>query len=119
MIHCSNCQSLLETVRMRCPACGLAYEGTFYPPRLARLEPEQQRLAEQIVLAAGNLKEVAGALEVSYPTLRKRLDALIGALHELQAADEAHSRALLEEVAAGRLAPEAAARLIKEMSGGI
>lgn len=118
MIHCSTCHAPLETTRMLCPACGVAYEGTFYPPRLARLAPEQQRMVEQIVLVAGNLKEVARAMDVSYPTLRKRLDALIVALRDLQREDEARSKSLLDDVEAGRLAPEAAARLIKEMRGG-
>jgi hypothetical protein len=75
-------------------------------------------LAERIVLAAGNLKEVAQAMGVSYPTLRKRLDAVIASLRELRKADESRAQALLDDVEGGRLAPEAAARLIKEMSGG-
>ncbi len=103
---------------MRCSACGLSYEGRFGLPRLARLDPGQQRLAEQILLAAGNLKEVAGTLEVSYPTLRKRLDALILALGELRAADEDRTAALLDGVEAGTRTAEEAARLIKEMNGG-
>lgn len=94
------------------------YEGTFCLPRLARLAPEHQRLAEQIVLAAGNLKEVARGMGVSYPTLRKRLDAAITALGALRKDDESRTQALLDDVEAGRLTPEAAARLIKEMHGG-
>ena len=77
MQHCGICHSTLEAERLRCTACGLAYEGRFVLPRLARLGPAEQDLAERVLLAAGNLKEVAGAIEVSYPTLRKRLEALI------------------------------------------
>jgi hypothetical protein len=118
MHHCSTCHSDLEAERLRCSACGLAYEGRFGLPRLARLGPAEQDLAERVLLAAGNLKEVAAAIEVSYPTLRKRLDALILALHGLGEADEARTRALLDEVAAGTRSAEEAARLIKEMNGG-
>ena len=118
MVNCPNCARQLEIARLRCTACGLSYEGSFSIPRLGRLAPEEQRLVEQIVLAGGNLKEVGRVLDVSYPTLRKRLDALILALRELRTEDEARAKALLDEVEAGRLAPEAAARLIKEMSGG-
>ena len=103
---------------MRCPACGLRYEGRFGSPRLGRLEAGQQRLAEEIVLAAGNLKEVAAGMEVSYPTLRKRLDALIAALRELRRADHERAQSLLGEVEAGRMRPEEAARLIREFDGG-
>jgi hypothetical protein len=118
MLYCANCENVIEITGVRCSACGLSYEGTFHLPRLARLGPAHQTMVEEIVLAAGNLKEVAGVMEVSFPTLRKRLDALIMALRELRAEDEARTRSLLDEVEAGRLTAEAAARLIKEMNGG-
>lgn len=117
MRGCAICQSELEIERMRCPACGLAYEGRIGQPRLARLAPEEQQLVEEIVLASCNLKDVARALEVSYPTLRKRVDALIGALGSLRERDEAETRRLLDEVEAGALPAEEAARRIGEMNG--
>ena len=118
MHHCVNCHGIVEVERLRCSACGLSYEGRFAPARLARLEPAQQHLVERIVLAAGNLKEVAGALEISYPTLRKRLDALILALRALRATDAARTAELLDGVEAGTTTAAEAARLIREMNGG-
>jgi hypothetical protein len=118
MQHCPSCRHLIEVERVRCPACSLRYEAHFALPRLARLAPEQLRLAEMLVLCAGNLKEMAAELDVSYPTLRKRLDALIEALRALRADDEERTRALLDAVEAGIMRAEEAARLIKEMSGG-
>ena len=118
MHHCVNCGTGLEIGRVACPACRLVYQGSFHLPRLARLEADQQRLAEQILLAAGNLKEVAGVLEVSYPTLRKRIDALIEALEALRGQDDALGRRYIEAVEAGTMAPEEAARRIKELNGG-
>ena len=118
MHHCANCNGIVEVERLRCSACGLVYEGRFAPARLARLDPAQQHLVERIVLAAGNLKEVAGALEISYPTLRKRLDGLILALRELRATDAARTARLLDGVEAGTTTAEEAARLIREMNGG-
>jgi hypothetical protein len=87
--------------------------------RLARLAPDLQQLAERVLLAGGNLKQVASDLEISYPTLRKRMDALIDALQALVKGDEALCQELLDAVENGRLAPEEAARRIKEMSGAI
>ena len=118
MHHCGNCAGELEIERVACPACRLAYEGRFHLPRLARLEAEHQRLAEQVLLAAGNLKEVAGVLEVSYPTLRKRIDAMIRALESLRGQDDSLGRRYLEAVEAGTMAPEEAARRITELNGG-
>ncbi|MDH3236573.1 MAG: DUF2089 domain-containing protein [Alphaproteobacteria bacterium] len=118
MHQCANCHKALQVARLRCSACGLVYEGRFHLPRLARLEPAQQALIEQIILAAANLKEVAGHQEISYPTLRKRLDGLIVALRELRQEDETRCQSLLDEVEAGAIKPEEAARLIKELNGG-
>lgn len=87
-------------------------------PRLARLEPEQQALIEQIIITAANLKEVAGRQEISYPTLRKRLDVLITALQELRREDEASCQSLLDDVERGAIRAEEAARLIRELSVG-
>ena len=118
MHHCLNCQQQLAIERLRCSACALGYEGRFSLPRLARLTAEQQQLAERLLLAGGNLKEVALAEGVSYPTLRKRLDALIEGLQALRDEDEAASSHLLGEVEAKRMKPEEATRLMKEMGGG-
>ena len=63
------------------------------------------------------MKEVAGKLDTSYPTLRKRLDGLIAALKALMAEDAERADALLARVEAQELPAEEAARLIKEMNG--
>jgi hypothetical protein len=119
MHHCLNCDGVLELTRLACPACGLAYEGGFRLPRLARLSAEQQDLVERVILAGGNLKDAARDLEISFPTLRKRLDAVVEALTRLGEADGESCRALLDEVERERRAPEEAARLIKELRGGL
>lgn len=117
MRECAVCRGVLEIERLRCKACGLAYEGRIAQTRLARLKPDEQHLVEQIVLASCNLKEVAQMLQVSYPTLRKRLDGLIRALRALRERDEAAAKELLERVETGTLAAEEAARRIGEMNG--
>jgi hypothetical protein len=43
----------------------------------AHLEDEDQQFIKRFVLASGSLKELAEFYEVSYPTLRVRLDRLI------------------------------------------
>jgi hypothetical protein len=92
--------------------------GTFFTGRLGRLSGPQQRLIEQVILAGGNLKEVARDSEVSYPTFRKRLEAVIADLGQLRREDDEKARSLLDDVEQKRVAPEAAARQIKEMNGG-
>lgn len=118
MHQCPNCRSSLTLRKLQCETCATGYTGRFELPRLGRLPSEQQHLAEELVLAAGNLKQVATQLGISYPTLRKRLDDLVSALGALRAADEATATALLDQVEQGGITPEAAARRIRELDGG-
>lgn len=104
--------------RLTCPSCRVSLDGHFQLPRLARLSADEQRLAEQILLAGGNLKSVAEELGISYPTLRKRLDALRAALHGLQQEDTDAADALLKAVEDGEITAAEAARLIEELNGG-
>jgi hypothetical protein len=47
------------------------------PGWFAHLEEEDQQFIKRFILASGSLKELAEFYEVSYPTLRVRLDRLI------------------------------------------
>ena len=118
MRTCALCEGELRLERVRCRACGMSYEGDMMQSRLARLGAEEQALVERMVLASGNLKEVALGIGVSYPTLKKRIDGLVAALSRLREHDEAEAEAMLGEVEQGALAPEEAARRIAERSGG-
>ena len=52
---------------------------------LERLAPSDRDLALDLVKASGSLKDVAALYQVSYPTLRARLDALLARITELEA----------------------------------
>lgn len=47
------------------------------PPWILALEPEDTMFLKNFVLKSGSLKEIAKLYEVSYPTVRLRLDKLI------------------------------------------
>jgi hypothetical protein len=104
---------------LHCETCQISYAGRFCLPRLSRLSPAQQHLAEQLVLAAGNLKLMAANLEVSYPTLRKRLDDVVEALRTLRSEDGKQAASFLGAVESGDMTPETAERLIKELHGAL
>lgn len=48
-----------------------------YPNWIENLEDEDLNFIKKFVLASGSLKEVAALYEVTYPTVRLRLDRLI------------------------------------------
>jgi hypothetical protein len=111
---CPACQHPLRIERLRCEACQTTVEGRFGWPRLARLAAEDQQLVELLLLASGSLKAVAKQLGISYPTMRKRLDALIEQLELQVKHDEQQRRQLLKDVAAGKRSAAEAARQIRE-----
>jgi len=53
------------------------------PPWLAHLEDEDLRFIQRFLLVSGSLKELAELYEVSYPTIRLRMDQLIKRMKSL------------------------------------
>ncbi len=47
------------------------------PPWLSRLDDTDLHFVKRMVLASGSLKQLAAEYEVSYPTIRQRLDRII------------------------------------------
>jgi hypothetical protein len=97
----------------------MVYTGKMRAPRLARLSPEGLDLAERLILAGGNLKDVAGDVGISYPTLRRRVDTLIEELESLRQGDQDAVDAILSEIENGALRPGEGARLIREVHGSL
>jgi len=103
---------------LACESCDISVAGEFGTPRLARLDAEDQELLERFVLAGGSLKALSGDLSSSYPTVRKRVDALIKRLAALRRSDEQQNDRWLRAVEKGEMSPEKAARLMRESAHG-
>ncbi|MGB5177329.1 MAG: DUF2089 family protein [Gammaproteobacteria bacterium] len=110
--RCSYCDSDMYITRLTCSECGLSHGGDFHTPRLYRLDAEDQRFIELFVLASGSLKRMAELLEVSYPTVRSRLDTLIGKLENEKQQDEKHKEKILEDIETGRIPAKQGMRMI-------
>jgi hypothetical protein len=74
---CPACQAPLCIERLICHTCTTVVQGEFPLPRLARFTEEEQRFLELFLLCSGSLKSMSNDLGVSYPTVRKRLNALV------------------------------------------
>jgi hypothetical protein len=67
----------IERVRL---ASGVAIEGRFAPPDLAKLSTEDQVFVAAFVRAHGSIKEMEKVFGVSYPTIKTRLNRISAAL---------------------------------------
>jgi hypothetical protein len=81
---CPSCQGRLAVKRLRCERCETEVDGLYPLPALASLGQEDQDFILEFIKASGSLKEMAGILDVSYPTVRNRLDEIIERLTQSQ-----------------------------------
>ncbi len=139
--ECPVCGDTLITTRKGCLHCGTEIAGEFASCEFCNLNQADLDLLKVFLASRGNLREVEKHLQVSYPTARARLDAVLGKLgldgepasqaspaqpsrssEELddeptEYGDEVPSSGspedqILERVARGEISPEDAARLL-------
>ena len=79
---CPSCGGGLAVKRLRCDKCETEVEGLYSLPPLAGLEPDDEEFILEFIKASGSLKDMAKLLSVSYPTIRNRLDEIIGKLRQ-------------------------------------
>ena len=96
--ECPVCHDSLLVTRMVCPNCGTALEGRFSLDRLFQLTAEQRRFVEIFIRCEGKLNRVQEELGLSYPTVRSRLEEVIGAMGYEVGPREEHAAANREEV---------------------
>jgi hypothetical protein len=70
--------SALVIERVRIPEKGIAIEGAFALPQLARLTLEDQVFIVAFLRSHGSIKEMEQVFGVSYPTIKARLNRIAG-----------------------------------------
>ena len=117
MTKCLICKHNLTITGLSCEACQTHFEGKFYFPRLARLITAEQQLAESLIMHGGNLKEMAESLDVSYPTLKKRLLELSNTLYNQKQEDKKNIEAILQAMETEETTAQEGIKLIREING--
>jgi hypothetical protein len=116
---CPSCAAVMRVRKLECPDCGVTVEGQFDGGPLARLNAEQLSFVEVFLRARGKIKDVEEELGISYPTVVGRLNDLLVALGfeqgEGNAIDRQRER-VLDDLAAGRVSPAEATRLLRELN---
>jgi len=103
---------------MLCRNCGTALQGRFVMERLFQLTSEQLHFVEIFVRCEGKLNRVQEELDLSYPTVRSRLDEVIRALgYEVgrdRGSDDEYRQQVLERLARQEISSEEALQLMQE-----
>ena len=103
---CPVCSNELSVTRLHCRSCGTTLEGEFSVGRFGRLTREQLLLLESCLRSRGNLRDMERELNISYPTVRSRVEALVRALGfgPREGSDEAEETATAAAAATSDLA---------------
>jgi hypothetical protein len=104
---CPECKDAMVSSRMSCPRCHVSLEGDFEVPPLAQLKPEDQAFVIAFVRHHGSIKKMEELFDISYPTVKNRLNAIAASLDK---SFEAPSPNLyvLEQLARGEISVEEA-----------
>lgn len=105
----------LVVERVRIPEKGIAVEGQFTLPELARLTLEDQVFIVAFLRSHGSIKEMEQTFGVSYPTIKARLNRISGQLQFVET-DPSPSRAeILARLKSGEISAEEAIRNLEAL----
>lgn len=110
---CPICGGELAVTRLYCPQCDTTIEGHFSPGRnvFANLSPEQMQFVLTFIRCEGRLNRMEEELNLSYPTLRNRLNDVIRGLGFEPGKEEIQPQTI-------RLSAEDRLRILDDLSQG-
>ncbi len=80
---CPSCDNALSVSQMKCTHCSTEVLGVYELPLYLKLTREEQEFILNFFLSSGSIKEMAKQAELSYPTMRNKMDDLIEKIKQL------------------------------------
>jgi hypothetical protein len=102
--------------RVRLPEKGIAVEGSFAPPQLARLSMEDQVFITAFVRSHGSIKEMEQVFGVSYPTIKARLNRIAGQLEFVDTNPSPSRAEVLERLSRGEISADEAIQALESLN---
>lgn len=114
---CPVCASKLDVTELHCPDCDTTIKGKFKLDKFNYLTKEEKYFIEIFVKNRGNIKEIEKDLGISYPTVKKNLEAVIKALGygDGEENENLNKEQILEKLSNGEISSEEAMKMIKAL----
>jgi hypothetical protein len=119
--QCPICQGEITVTRINCRDCNSTIEGNFSSRTFSQLSPEQMDFVESFVRLEGKIKHMEKELEVSYPTIRKKLHGVIralgyepGGVDDLASLSDEERQKILNDLDEGKINYEDAMKQLKD-----
>lgn len=112
---CPVCGNELKVSKLSCSNCHTSIEGSFTLCKFCKLSSEQKNFLEVFIRNRGNIKEIEKDLNISYPTVKNKLENLIEALgySPKYAEPEIDKKDILDRLESGEITTEEALKLLK------
>jgi len=101
--------------RVRIPEKEIAVEGAFTLPELARLGLDDQVFVVAFLRSHGSINEMEQTFGVSYPTIKARLNRIVGQLEFVDTNPSPSRTEVLERLKNGEITAEEAIRALEAL----
>ncbi len=101
--------------RVRLAGSGIAVEGSFDLPDLARLSADDQVFVTAFVRSHGSIKEMEQVFGISYPTVKSRLNRIAGVLRFVETNAMPSRSDILERLKSGEITADDAVRELEAL----
>ncbi|WJR78627.1 DUF2089 domain-containing protein [Bradyrhizobium sp. NP1] len=99
--------------RVRLLESGIAIEGAFDLPQLARLSAEDQIFVAAFLRSHGSIKEMETVFGVSYPTVKARLNRIASALEFVDLDPKPPHADVIERLKRGEITADEAIKILE------
>jgi len=118
LLKCPVCGGKLRVAEYRCDSCGTIIRGRFDICEFCALSEEELKFLKSFILSYGNISVVAKKYNISHPTAKLRLKAIIKKLGWEEEDSGISARKIIEMIENGEISVEEALKILKEGQDG-